>query len=313
MIVTAVIVTYGDRFHFLEKVITALKKERIDKIVLVLNGVLPRSKKELLKLKSKEPILHLLDLNKNTGSAGGFYNGIKKAIALNTDFIWLLDDDNNPEKKALIKLLENVSNPLFNYQKDAFLSYRIDRPLYLSAKELNNGGLMLKEPNSALGFSIFKNGSYFFKYKEKGLKVAPYGGLFFHKDLINIIGLPDQSYFLYGDDFDFSIRIPNNNGKILLVEESVITDIEKSFHLRDKKCYQTRFHLTDNLLLIEYSVRNVIVFELNHLVESKIKYILNLFLYTLMVSFLLLLSLDFKKTKAFLKGVFLGYAKANKS
>lgn len=313
MIVTAVIVTYGDRFCFLEKVIFSLIEENVDKIVVVLNGILKSSKDKIFLLQKTYPEIHLLDLGINTGSAGGFYNGIKKAIKLQTDFIWLLDDDNKPEKEALHNLLKHTSDIAFSHQKDALLSFRKDRPLYLSAKNNNNGSLMLKEQNAALGFSVFSSKTSFSNYNKTGLKVAPYGGLFFHKDLIDKIGLPDQSYFLYGDDFDFSIRISKNNGKILLVEESEITDIEKSFHLREKKWYQTRFHLTDNYLLIEYSVRNGIVFELSYIVKSKLNYVINLFLYSLIVSFLLLLSLEFKKTKAFLKGVFRGYAKANKS
>ena len=83
MIITAVIITYGDRYPFLEEVINVLIQESIDKIVVVLNGVEINSKKKIEGLEKREPILHLLDLNKNTGSAGGFKNGIIKAIELN--------------------------------------------------------------------------------------------------------------------------------------------------------------------------------------------------------------------------------------
>ena len=64
-----------------------------------------------------------------------------------------------------------------------------------------------------------------FKYFTKS---PPYGGLFFHRSIIDIIGLPDTNYFLYGDDFDFSYRITKKGGKIFLVTQSVIEDLEKS-------------------------------------------------------------------------------------
>jgi GT2 family glycosyltransferase len=312
MIVTAVIVTYGERYHLLEQVVNALKKQVIDKIVVVLNGVTNNSKTKIINLASKEPILHILDLHKNKGSAGGFKNGILEAIKLDTDFLWLIDDDNCPKNGALTHLKFFLKENFFLIDKDALLSYRPDRQSYLKSKELGNGSGMLKGVNSALGFSIFSNNKQFSDYNTYGLKVAPYGGLFFHKDLIISIGLPDETYFLYGDDFDFSIRISKKGGKVSLVEESKLIDLEKSFHLRKKKFYYTRFHNTNNFQLIKYSVKNGIVFELNHQVRSLFIYFVNLFLYTFLVVSLLAISFNFKKIIYFLRGVFQGIKKGAK-
>lgn len=312
MIVTAVIVTYEERYHYLEKVIDALKKEGINKIVLVLNGVGVNSKKEIKNRAKKETILHILDLNKNTGSAGGFKYGIKEAIKLQTEYIWLLDDDNYPEEGALSNLFKSLKKNNFSRERDALLSFRTDRPLYLKSVKEGNGSGMLKGINSALGFCLFSKNKAFSEYNEFGLKVAPYGGLFFHKDLINSIGFPDETYFLYGDDFDFSIRISKKGGRISFVENSRIMDLEKSFHLRKKRFYHTRFHQTNNFQLIQYSVRNGIVFQLNHRVKSLFKFFINLFVYSLLVTFLLVISFNFKKISYFFKGIFTGIQKALK-
>ncbi len=60
-------------------------------------------------------------------------------------------------------------------------------------------------------------------------------GLFFHKDLIEKIGLPDESYFLYVDDFDFTYRITKAGGEIWMVTNSHLHDLESSFYLPGKK------------------------------------------------------------------------------
>ena len=57
--------------------------------------------------------------------------------------------------------------------------------------------------------------------------VAPYGGLFFHKKLIDIIGYPMEDLFLYQDDFEYTYRITKNGGKIYLILNSTVKDLEK--------------------------------------------------------------------------------------
>ncbi|BAZ98393.1 MULTISPECIES: glycosyltransferase [Methanothermobacter] len=44
-------------------------------------------------------------LNENTGGAGGFYEGVKRAFHDGYDWIWLMDDDVEPEEYTLEKLL----------------------------------------------------------------------------------------------------------------------------------------------------------------------------------------------------------------
>lgn len=313
MMVTAVIVTYGNRYSFVEEVVRNLAFEGIDAIVIVLNDVEREVAEKIKRLKEINSIIFLVELDENTGSAGGFHLGIKKAIELKTDYIWLFDDDNCPQSKALDNMLLYREKRSFNKTTDALLSFRRDRPIYRKAVELNNGSKMLKGFNSSLGFSVFPNNHQYSNYRNEGLRVAPYGGLFFHKDLIQNIGLPDSSLFLYADDYDFTIRIPKKGGRILLVVDSEIQDLETSFHLQKKNGIQTRFHKTENLQLIYFSVRNAIIFELKYQVKNLIVYFINLAIYLALITFLLLVSLDIQKIKYFfggaLKGIKLGLRK----
>jgi len=48
--------------------------------------------------------LHYVRLAQNTGGAGGFYEGVKRAYEDGYDWLWLMDDDAKPVEDALEKL-----------------------------------------------------------------------------------------------------------------------------------------------------------------------------------------------------------------
>ena len=47
-----------------------------------------------------------------------------------------------------------------------------------------------------------------------------YGGMFFHVDLLKEIGYPNEKYFIYSDDYEWSYKISN----IVLVKDSIINE-----------------------------------------------------------------------------------------
>jgi len=55
-------------------------------------------------------------MHRNTGSAGGFYEGVKRGYEGGYDWLWLMDDDGLPEKDCLMNQLPNekriVTGPL---------------------------------------------------------------------------------------------------------------------------------------------------------------------------------------------------------
>lgn len=292
----AVTVTYGERFKYLKRVVDSLLEQEIDKIVIISNGSEEKSLIRIKELVNKFKQIELIDLKKNTGSANGFYCGINFAIKSKADFIWLLDDDNCPKKGALDALKEKwIELSTDNDENNtALLSYRSDRKIFHDAINLGKPYLMLGSRNSFLGFNIFsfsKSKINEASTKQKGaVAVAPYGGLFFHKTLIDTIGLPNRNFFLYGDDYDFSYRITKGGGKIYLIVLSEIEDLEKSFHIKnnDKK-RRSKYFNTNSKQRIFYSVRNGIKFEQNF-VSNKIIYFINAFIYLILLFFMMLLN-----------------------
>jgi GT2 family glycosyltransferase len=57
-------------------------------------------------------------------------------------------------------------------------------------------------------------------------EITAMGGTFFHKSVIDKIGYPNEDYYLYADDHDFTYRFTKNGGKIFLCSELRIKDID---------------------------------------------------------------------------------------
>ena len=292
MKVCGVIVTYGDRFHLLSQVIDGLRKEMIDEIIVVDNGSSNAAQQKLNDYKlNRCPGLIIHRFEQNNGTAKAFKTGIEQAIKTYCGFIWLMDDDTLPEVGSLAHLKKTWES-LYKNQNEkslALCSYRNDRPNFVKAAANNDANAVLPLKNNFAGFHLK---SFFSKIRERILptrqnsanqakelvkiNAASYGGLFFHKDLIGRIGLPDESYYLYVDDFDFSLRIKNNGGEILLVTKSILHDLENSFYLPSKKkvLYHSAFDSAKDSSAY-YAIRNTIYFSKTYLLSNKGMYLMN--------------------------------------
>lgn len=287
----AVVVTYGRRFIFLQRVVRHLLRENVRKIIIVANAV-PVDVYGLIKDMRQADVANrivIIAKQENTGSAGGYKTGIAAAQASpECDFIWLLDDDNLPESGTLEKL-RSFWNSFAEEDKNkrvALLANRVDQPIYTEALLSRDADLFLTRPNNFLGFHISdvwkvlktiftnQNGSKHILPQWGVLKVSPYGGMFFHKDLVGKIGLPNEEYFVYADDFDFSYRVTKTNGKIILVANAHIRDIDDSWRTHEIKNPIRRL-LNGSPLKTYYYVRNRVYFEIKNLTNDRIMYNIN--------------------------------------
>ncbi|MGB9762796.1 MAG: glycosyltransferase [Minisyncoccia bacterium] len=309
--VCVVTVTYGDRFHLLKQVIDASFNEGVNKIIVVDNGSSKNSRNQLKDYERKSGNkLKVIYLDENTGSAGGYKIGLEEAYKCeDCEFIWLLDDDNKPMDGSLKILLDFWSSleSENKQEKIALLSYRFKKgQLAKEAIIRNQPELVLGLKNSFLGFHIKELHKKIYRYLKRRFKptndrvevekeddkkygivpVAPYGGLFIHKNILNKIGYPNEDFYLYADDHEWSYRITKNGGKIYLILDSKIDDLELSWHV-PKSTKQTAFSIISkgNPYRVYYSVRNRVFFEITNLVDNKMIYWINVFVYLLLISF----------------------------
>ena len=78
----------------------------INKIVLIDNASTDGTEKMVKENFSNNEAVLYIKFNENTGSSGGFHEGIKRAYEKEADLIWVMDDDCIPNKDALEKLIE---------------------------------------------------------------------------------------------------------------------------------------------------------------------------------------------------------------
>lgn len=323
--VFVVTVTYGDRFYLLKQVIEACLSEGVDKVIVVDNNSIENSKQQLKALTKTEGRLKVIYLDENRGSAGGYKKGLEEAYNNpNCDYIWLLDDDNVPLRGALESLLLcwkkiNLNN---KEKKTALLSWRKNKEflqvISIIKRDLT---LILGKENSFLGFHLIQfpnkivrlikrissrddiNLDKYLTYLHNNnieygvIPVAPYGGLFMHKSMIENIGYPNDSFFTYADDHEWTYRITKLGGKIYLCWKSQIEDIEMSWHMKNKRLSGFNTFLMDGSdLRVYYSVRNRVYFESKNLVSNVIIYNLNKHVFLFILR---LLSLILSKRKRF--------------
>lgn len=323
----AVIVTYANRYHYLEQVMDACRAAGTYKIVVVDNNSACCSKRKLSKYSDKHSDIHILHFSTNLGSAGGYKKGMEYCYSKKQcGYIWLLDDDNQPHHNALDKLYVYYINHIKKKElkQSALLSYREDRPLYKEAIMKKRPDLMIGKTNNFLGFHTTELAKKIYHrlgfFKEKSdektnvttgeVLVAPYGGLFFHKQLLNTIGYPDESFFVYGDDFDFTLRITKKGGRIILITESILEDLEQSFHTKQGLLTSKVTNAT-NSSQCYYMTRNNIRFG-TQFIKNKFIYYANAIIYNLLTILLVTASFKIQSVKnyiSFLKGEYDGFSR----
>ncbi len=287
MNICVITVTYGNRFHLLEKVLDALIQDEIKKIIIIDNGSSVESNQKMQDYAQKSSKnIQITPIGYNAGSAKGFKMGLEKALEIpetETPFFWILDDDNLPQAdtlEVLLKFWKELTNTE-NYRKTALLANRVDRKNFVATLITQNPDDILTRKNSFMGFHwaniwellyerIMKKD---FKNIEKEkyqnlplftkISAAPYGGLFFHRDLLKTTALPDEKYVLYCDDFAFTLPITRSGGTIWFIKDSILEDVERSVYLPKKKKWLHHLLFEAKEAQAYYALRNMVYFPLN--------------------------------------------------
>ncbi len=265
-IICVVSVTYGNRGDLLRSVLSALDVStiRIDRVVLVDNGsICPL---ENLSVNNRK--IDIVRLGRNTGSAAGFKAGLQRAMETDCDYVWLLDDDNVPEPSALEALLA-AQESFGNNETHIFAALRLNREKYVSAA-FSDFSLEIKT-NAFLGFNIFGVPKRLWQKifgvplpktdsttvtRIKKLSYGIYGGLLFHRNWLTRAGYPNDNFYLYMDDTEYTSRMVQNGAKIYLVPDSKIRDIDDSWVQKKVKSLPLILDMEIDTRKLYYTLRN---------------------------------------------------------
>lgn len=263
--VVGLIVTYSDRAELCVETSSAARRAGAEQVVIIANNVTARSERILRKYASEDAGINLVANPVNVGSAGGFSQGIPRALCLGADLVWMLDDDNVPDSDALRILLAGLT--ILSSDSEGRLV-----PAVASRRSYAN--FTLPAPGSSLNFDFRRYlRSTRSDEKSAGAKLpmgdemsleepfmqiqsAPYGGLLLHRSTIEAIGLPNAALVLYQDDVEYTTRIPLAGGRIYLSRDSRVRDMEPAWPHRGSGRGPMLLMTAGDDLRIYYYVRN---------------------------------------------------------
>ena len=198
--------------------------------------------------------IRYVHLPENTGGAGGFHEGIKRAVAAGFDWLWLMDDDLLTTAEALAALVA---------KKDA-LAAASDRPFLLNSlvlSEDHQDGDTLAFPLQELSEKgLPKLRIYHWHLSEVRDQVrdglyrwaCPFNGTFVPAGAIAQIGLPNKDFFIKGDEKDFLWRAARVLDIYTVVDSPVYHrrpvkaafDWRQYYHIRNMLVVNRHFNFT---------------------------------------------------------------------
>lgn len=194
MIVNCVVVTYN-RLDLLKENINALKKQTypLHKIFIIDNCSTDKTPDYLLQFTDDSQIENIR-MPQNVGGAGGFNEGMKRAVLDGCDYVWIMDDDTIPNPDALEKLvqaLELSSDIGFLCSKVVWTDNSIHKMNKPGLKKNPKGQFILVEKDRIKGY-VCKN--------------CTFVSVLFSAESIFQIGLPIKEFFIWHDDIEYTER-----------------------------------------------------------------------------------------------------------
>jgi hypothetical protein len=167
-------------------------------------------------VKERFPGTTYVRLLADSGSAGGFHEGMRLSYEKGHDWIWLMDDDATPALDALERLM---SSPVALRDDVRALTCTVlnrDGSICLAHRGMVVGGEIRRamwpwaRPTAP---AVLYNQSCF------EVEVASWVGLLVSRKAVDKVGLPNRDFFMYSDDTEYSIRV-SQSGLIFNVSDS---------------------------------------------------------------------------------------------
>ncbi|WBF08437.1 glycosyltransferase family 2 protein [Methanothermobacter thermautotrophicus] len=259
MRVCAVVVTYN-RKELLMECLEALRRQTgpLDAIYIIDNASTDGTP-ELLKsrgyqdgavvespLDGREIIIRYVRLPVNTGGAGGFHEGVRRAFSDGYDWIWLMDDDAEPLPDSL----------------EGLLRYAGDDTAALANLKVSPDGRPQYIHRGFFDFNSFRRvvrpvTDDDLRGETVEIDHASFVGILINSDSVRRIGFPRREFFLHYDDVEYCLRL-RSTGKIILVPGSLILHKEAAAGNITGSLPGSRIPVVpyDKLWLRYYGIRN---------------------------------------------------------
>ena len=190
--VVAVVVTYN-RKALLQECITALLQSSYDNLqIAVVDNASTDGTGELVKSRfSNIPAVKYFNTGSNLGGAGGFNYGMKRAMELGCDRIWLMDDDCIVRKDSLSALIAEDQKLKGDFG-------------FLCSKVLWKDGSMCRMNIPKISFTKKTDGS---ETADTTVIFCTFVSFYVKTETVREAGYPITDFFIWADDLEYSRRI----------------------------------------------------------------------------------------------------------
>lgn len=230
--VAVVVVTYN-RADLLTRMLTGLAAlDRLPDAVYVVDNASTDHTPDVLAA-ATNPGLVVIRSEENLGGAGGFHLGVRTAHEAGWDRVWLMDDDVVPAPDCLTVLLAQDEDCLTAVREDtagdlvekAAVRFDLRNPLAI-------------KPKTEMVESAY--GSRDRMPERVEVQNVAFEGFMARRGVIDAIGLPDPSFFIFYDDVDFALRARRAGYRIWAVRDAVLVrqlDFDQQHDLSGWKGY----------------------------------------------------------------------------
>lgn len=203
--VCAVVVTYNRKKLLLQCLRHILDGSTIPDI-LVIDNFSDDGTAEALQPMIKSGEVAYYNTGANLGGAGGFNYGIRKAIELGYEYLWIMDDDCIPTLTTLERLL-SASEALG--EKFGFLSSKV---------MWTDGSICRMNVKRR---TLTKNVEDF-SQQLTPVVMASFVSLFIKASMVREEGLPIKEFFIWTDDWEYTRRISRGHPCYLVTDSVVV-------------------------------------------------------------------------------------------
>lgn len=207
--------------------------------------------------------IHYVRMPENTGGAGGFHEGMKRAVAAGFDWLWLMDDDLWTAPEALAALVR---------KKDALRGEPVLLNSLVLARDRSDGDTLAFPLQELTARGYPKRGIYHWRLSEVQDQVhdglyrwaCPFNGTFVPARVVAEVGLPNKEFFFWGDEKDFLWRAARRFPWYTVVDSRVFHppardtgfDWRQYYNIRNMMVVNRHFNLTGlrNLRLAVWSL-----------------------------------------------------------
>ena len=192
--VVAVVVTYN-RKELLQECIENLLISDTKCDILVINNHSIDGTEEYIRTYVENNQIRYYDTGSNLGGAGGFQYGMRKAVELGYEFVWVMDDDCMVHRDTLTEFMD--AHITLSKGKNSGYGF-------LSSKVLWKDGQICEM--NVQRYPLTKN-IQDFSSELVPTYLASFVSLFIPTDVIREIGLPIKEFFIWSDDWEYTRRI----------------------------------------------------------------------------------------------------------